>query len=150
MSDEIVNEVILGVDTHLDCHVAALLTTSGKLLATIAIDCNAQGYLKLLNWASSFGTFTRAGVEGTGTYGASLTRVLRDHDVKVFEVNRPNRANRRLQGKSDPTDAHTAARSVLSGNATALPKTQSGCAEAMRTLTVARRSAVKAKTQAMN
>jgi transposase len=150
MSEQKSHEVILGVDTHLDCHVAALLSNTGKLLGTISVDCTVQGYLKILSWASSFGKLSKAGVEGTGTYGAGLTRVHRDHGVQVFDINRPDRANRRLQGKSDPTDAHSAARSVLSGSATALPKTQSGGVEAMRTLTVARRSAVKAKTQAMN
>jgi transposase len=87
----------------------------------------------------------RAGVEGTGTYGAGLARVLRDHGIEVLEVNRPNRSKRRLQWKSDPTDAESAARSVLSGNATAIAKTQSGVAEAMRVVSVARRSAVRAK-----
>jgi transposase len=68
----------------------------------------------------------------------------------VFEVNRPDRAMRRSRGKSDPTDAENAARAVLSGRATAIPKEQSGAAEAMRAVSVARRSAVKAKTQAIN
>lgn len=65
-------------------------------------------------------------------------------------MNRPDRAQRRLQGKSDPTDAESAARAVLAGTAIAIPKSQSGAAEAMRTILVARRSAVKAKTQAIN
>jgi transposase len=76
--------------------------------------------------------------------------VLREQGVEVLEVNRPNRAKRRLQGKSDPTDAENAARSVLSGEATAIPKSQSGAAEAMRIISIARRSAVKAKTQTVN
>ena len=109
-----------------------------------------QGYLKLLAWANSLGHLRRAGVEGTGTYGAGLTRILRDHEVDVFEVNRPDRTMRRSRGKSDPTDAENAARAVLSGKATAIPKEQSGAAEAMRAVCVARRSAVKAKTQAIN
>jgi transposase len=79
-----------------------------------------------------------------------LARVLRDHEIEVLEVNRPDRATRRSRGKSDPTDAENAARAVLSGSATAIPKEQSGAAEAMRAVSVARRSAVKAKTQAIN
>ena len=100
--------------------------------------------------ARSLGCIRRAGVEGTGTYGAGLTRVLREQGIEVLEVNRPNRSKRRLKGKSDPTDAENAARAVLAGEATAIPKSQSGGAEAMRTVSVARRSAVKAKTQAIN
>ena len=79
-----------------------------------------------------------------------MARVLRDHEIEVLEVNRPDRAMRRSKGKSDPTDAENAARAVLSGRATAIPKEQSGAAEAMRAVSVARRSAVKAKTQAIN
>lgn len=148
--DAIQNEVILGVDTHLDTHVAAVISHAGKLLGTLAMPTSATGYLKLLAWARSLGCVRRAGVEGTGTYGAGLARVLREQGIEVLEVNRPDRAKRRLQGKSDPTDAENAARSVLSGDATAIPKSQCGAAEAMRTISVARRSAVKAKTQAIN
>lgn len=72
------------------------------------------------------------------------------HGIEVYEANRPDRAKRRLQGKSDPTDAESAARSVFSGSANATAKTQSGATEMMRVVSVARRSAVKAKTQAMN
>jgi transposase len=144
------NQVILGVDTHLDCHVGAVLTNARRLLSTLSVSCDATGYSKLIFWARSFGTLGKAGVEGTGTYGAALTKVLREEGVEVFEVNRPDRTKRRLKGKSDTTDAESAARSVLSGNATAIPKTHCGLAEALRTITVARRSAVKAKTQAIN
>ena len=144
------SEVILGVDTHLDTHVAAVISHAGRLLGTLATPANAAGYLKLLAWARSFGNLQQAGVEGTGTYGAGLARLLREQGLAVLEVNRPDRAKRRLQGKSDPADAESAARAVLSGSATAIPKPQSGVAEAMRTLSVARRSAVKAKTQTIN
>ena len=144
------NEVILGVDTHMDTHVAAVISSTGKLLGTFAAPTSSTGYLKLLAWARSWGYVRRAGVEGTGTYGAGLARVLREQGIEVLEVNRPDRAKRRSQGKSDPTDAENAARSVLSGSATAIPKAQSGAAEAMRTVSVVRRSAVKAKTQAIN
>lgn len=68
----------------------------------------------------------------------------------MIEVHRPNRSRRRSRGKSDPTDAESAARAVLAADATVVPTTQSGMAEALRTLSVARRSAVKAKTQAVN
>jgi len=143
-------EVILGVDTHLDCHVGVVIDALGRVQGTRSIATNAEGYQKLLDWALSFGCLHRAGVEGTGTYGAALTRVLEGRGIQVIEVNRPDRARRRLRGKSDPTDAESAARSVLAGQAQALPKSQNGLAEALRTLSVARRSAVKAKTQAMN
>ena len=143
-------EVILGVDTHLDVHVGVVISEIGQLLGTRSVSATSAGYSDLLSWASSFGTLTRAGIEGTGTYGAGLCRFLIDNEITVLEVNRPDRSKRRQQGKSDPTDAESAARAVLSGIATATPKQQSGACEAMRIISVARRSAVKAKTQAIN
>lgn len=144
------SEIILGVDTHLNQHVAVLINSIGKVLANISIETNTVGYQRLLNWASSFGAVKRAGVEGTGTYGACLAHFLDEHDIKVFEINRPDRFMRRFRGKSDPTDAESAARTVLAGNACAIPKSQSGAAEAMRIVSVARRSAIKARTQTIN
>ena len=150
-SSLIQNEVILGVDTHLDVHVGVAINHQGKIIGTLtSIPTNTAGYQRLLTWARSLGNVRRAGVEGTGTYGAGLARLLREQGIEVWEINRPDRAKRRLKGKSDPTDAESAARTVLSGNVTAIPKSQSGVAEALRTLSVARRSAVKARTQAIN
>ena len=148
--DHKLSEIILGVDTHLDVHVGAVISASGSLLGTRSISVTGQGYRDLLEWAESFGSVQRAGVEGTGTYSAALCKYLIDKDIEVIEVNRPNRIVRRLQGKSDPLDAENAARSVLAGTSTATPKLKNGASEAIRMITVARRSAVKAKTQAMN
>jgi transposase len=89
-------------------------------------------------------------VEGTGAYGAALTRYLRTAGQAVFEVDRPDRTLRRQRGKSDPIDAYAAAAAVLSGAAAGSPKTRDGQVEAIRTLRVARRSAIKARTQAIN
>jgi len=144
------NEVILGVDTHLDKHVAVLIDVHGKVLDTLVIDTHLKGYKILFKWTQSFGDLQRAGVEGTGTYGAGLARYLFEQGIKVFEINRPDRTMRRFRGKSDPTDAESAARTVLSGNTLAIPKLQSGAAEAMRIVSIARRSAVKARTQTIN
>ena len=96
------NEVILDVDTYLDTHVGVVINHQGKVIGTLAsIPTNRTGYLKLLTWARSLGKIRRAGVEGTGTYGAGLTRLLREQGIEVWEINRPDRAKRRLQGKSE-------------------------------------------------
>jgi transposase len=89
-------------------------------------------------------------VEGTGSYGAGLARHLTGRAVVVIEVSRPNRQVRRRYGKTDVVDAIAAARAVLSGEATATPKTHDGPVEALRTLKVVQRSANKARTQAVN
>jgi transposase len=143
-------EVILGVDTHADVHVAAVLDHLGRLQGRLQVPTTRAGYQRLLDWAGRHGQLTRAGVEGTGTYGAGLTRFLTGAGVKVIEVDRPNRQRRRRRGKSDPTDAEAAARAVLAGEATATPKTRSGIVESIRVLRVARKGVLKARTQAAN
>lgn len=70
------DSVILGVDTHLDIHVGAVLSYDGKLLGTKVIQTNQVGYEELFEWVLTFGSVERAGIEGTGTYGAGLTRFL--------------------------------------------------------------------------
>jgi hypothetical protein len=67
----------------------------------------------------------------------------------VLEVNRPNHQMRRQHGKSDTADAESAARTVLSGQGTALPKTGTGTVEMIRHLKIARDTAVKGRSQAM-
>jgi hypothetical protein len=69
-------EVILGVDTHLDAHVAVVIDGVGKVLGTLIAPVGLLGYQQLLQWSRSFGACTRAGVEGTGTYGAGLARAM--------------------------------------------------------------------------
>jgi transposase len=145
-----INKLPLGVDTHLDIHVAVLLDRVGELLSTKEFPVNYEGYKSLLKWALSFGQLVTAALEGTGTYCAGLCEYLLDNNIEVYEVNRPNLAKRRLVGKSDPTDAENAARSVLAEDSRAVPKSHDGLVEALRYLLVARRSAIKARTQSIS
>jgi transposase len=140
-------QLTLGVDTHLDVHVAALLDERGALVGVESFDTTPDGYRDLLAWAAGQGEVALAGVEGTGSYGAGLTRHLHAEGVKVLEVDRPNRQRRRRRGKSDPQDAITAARAAQSGDAQGEAKTRDGNVEAMRVLRVARSSARKALNQ---
>ena len=103
-----------GVDTHLDVNVAAALDAIGGLLGVAEFPTTPAGHRRLAKFLASFGTLTRVGVEGTGSYGAGLSRYLRGSGVEVVEVDRPNRQSRRRTGKSDPVDAIEAARAALS------------------------------------
>jgi transposase len=143
-------EIFGGVDTHGLTHHAAVVDPIGRHLADREFPATAAGYQDLLGWMRSQGTVVAAGVEGTGAYGAELTRVLTAAGVTVVEVNRPDRATRRRAGKSDPVDAYAAAIAVASGRASVVPKSRTGPVEAIRVLRVARNSAVKARTQAIN
>src|SRR2546423_12150994 len=65
-----------GVDTHLDVHVAAALDHHGALLGVESFETTPTGYRQLLDWLRGFGAVDVVGVEGTGSYGAGLTRHL--------------------------------------------------------------------------
>jgi transposase len=139
-----------GVDTHADTHVAAAVDHNGGMLGVESFPADAGGYEDLLGWLVDFGEVEKVGVEGTGSWGVGLTRFLNDQEVTVVEVDRPNRQVRRKQGKSDPSDAISAARAALSGTAITIPKSRDGRVEQMRVLLVARRSARQQRIQTLN
>src|ERR1019366_10491894 len=129
--------VIGGVDTHKDVHVAAVIDDRGKILDTSSFRTTTAGYRQLLAWLRSYGDLQCVGVEGTGSYGAGLAHHLAGAGVAVVEVTRPNRQLRRRRGKSDPVDAEAAARAVLNGEATTVPKAGESLVESIRVLRVA-------------
>jgi transposase len=144
------DELVVGVDTHKDVHVAVVLDRLGRRLAVRQFPATDAGNSRLAGWLTGLGPVTDAGVEGTGCYGYRIARLLADRGVRVWEVNCPDRSRRRRKGKSDPVDAENAARAVLAGEATAIPKDRSGFVGELRLLLRTRRSAVKARTQAAN
>ncbi len=139
-----------GVDTHAEVHVAGLVDQAGRVLGTGEFPVSAAGYQAALAWMRGHGELVKVGVEGTGSYGAGLARYLAAEGVEVTEVIRPNRQARRRRGKSDAADAVAAALAALNGEASGTPKSGDGAVESIRALRVARRSAVKARTQAGN
>jgi transposase len=142
------SDVIIGVDTHKDEHVAVAVDGLGGVVGDARfVPATPDGYAALVEWATSLGNIYAFGVEGCGSYGTGLARFLRRHDLKVFEVARPpRRGERRAAGKSDTIDAEHAARVVLSGKGTATPKVTDGQIEAIRLVKIARDTAVKAHT----
>ena len=141
--------VVIGVDTHTHIHVAAIIDPVGGVLGSLTIPTDHGGYQQLLDWAVAFGSIIAFGIEGTGSYGSALASFLRRNGHKVVEVSRPDRRLRRLNGKSDTLDAENAARSVLAGFATAVPKTADGAVEMIRQLKVAHDTAVKERSSTM-
>lgn len=137
-----------GVDTHQDVHVAAVIDGVGTLLGARSFPTTPLGLRSLERWISRHGQVAKVGVEGTGTYGLGLQRLLQDRGHQVVEVNRPNRQLRRAKGKSDIVDAESAARAVLAGQATAVPKAHDGAVEAIRVLLVAHTSTRQALQRA--
>ena len=142
-------EIIIGVDTHKETHAAVAINGLGARLGAMTLPASRRGYQELEAWACSFGRVRAFGIEGTGSYGAGLSRFLQERGHRVIEVNRPNRQIRHQHGKTDPLDAESAARAVLSGQARAAPKSGTSSVEMIRHLKVARDTAVKSRTQAM-
>jgi transposase len=142
-------EIVVGIDTHKHTHTAVALNALGARLGAMTVPVSRDGYRRIETWARAFGPVRAFGIEGTGSYGAGLSRALREAGHRVLEVNRPDRSARRRHGKDDTLDAEAAARAVLGGQATAEPKSGTSSVEMIRHLKVARDAAVKAKTQAM-
>src|SRR5215472_10443735 len=146
----VADDLVVGAGTHKDVHVAVVLDRLGRRLAVRGFAASDAGNAHMAGWLAGLGKVTDAGVEGTGSYGYRLAQLLARHGVQVWEVSCPDRSRRRRRGKSDPVDAANAARAVLAGEATAIPKDRQGFVGELRLLLLTRRSAVKARTQASN
>lgn len=142
--------VIGGIDTHADTHTVAAITTLGRSLGSTVVPATAAGSRQAHQWLTGHGQLDSVGIEGTGSYGAGVTRHLASAGLPVVEVNRTSRQTRRAVGKSDPIDAEQAARAVLAGTATAVPKAGTGPVESLRALRVAKRGAMKALVAGRN
>jgi transposase len=147
---EATRQVTGGVDTHVDLHVAAVVDQLGGVVGIEAFETTEAGYQRLVGWLRSHGDVELVGVEGTGSYGAGLARHLARAGICVVEVDRPNRQARHRAGKSDTIDAVAAARAALARTALGLPKSRDGKVEAIRVVTVARRSAASERIVALN
>lgn len=136
----------VGVDTHADTHTVAALDGVGRVLWTNTYPATSVGYQTVVAHLEGLGSAEEmlVGVEGTNSYGAGLTRALQGSGFEVFEVLRPTRQVRRMDGKSDPIDAVEAARALISGRGVSVPKSGAGVAESLRFLNVARNQHVSA------
>jgi transposase len=139
--------VAIGVDTHRDSHVAVALDGQGRALGSLEFASSEEGSRELLVFAHELGKPAFV-IEGTGSYGASLARLLVEEGYEVYECERPRRRSRR-QSKSDLIDAEQAARRLLSGERISLPR-GFGAREHLKALLSERRACTQASTQAKN
>ncbi len=141
--------VTVGVDTHEGVHVAVALDPLGRWLGELAIVTTSAGYARLVDWASQFGVHRPHRGARHGQLGCGPVAVAAPEGLVVVEVDRLDRKTRR-HGKSDTIDAEAAARAVLSGQASAVPKNGDGPVEMIRILRLTRRSGVKNRTVTAN
>lgn len=136
-------DVVIGVDTHVNTHsVAALDARTGGVLGELTVETTPDGYEELVAFANEHSALRAWAVEGTGGYGAGLTRLLHDRSEAVVELDRPQRSKRRNGAKSDPLDAIRAAREALSRANLGAPRS-AGDRQALSVLLAVRRSAVE-------
>jgi transposase len=137
-------DVVIGVDTHVHTHCAAVIDArTGGVRGKITVEATADGYEQLVEFADEHAVLRAWAIEGTGSHGAGLTRVLTRREEVVIELDRPERAKRRNGAKSDPLDAIRAAREALARPRLGTPRS-SGERQALSVLLAARRSAVSA------
>lgn len=135
--------VVGGVDTHADTIHVALIDHLGRPLGDAEFPTTPTGYRAAMAFLIGSGKLVAVGIEGTSSYGTGLARAAQAAGISILEVTRPDRAQRRRQGKSDPLDAYAAAHAVLSGRAAAPSKTAD--TDPIRALFNARRSAARAR-----
>jgi transposase len=141
-------DVVIGVDTHVHTHSAAVLdTATGGVLDEITVETTAEGYAELVEFANNHPMLRAWAIEGTGGHGAGLSRHLLESSEIVIELDRPKRAARRNGAKSDPLDAIRAAREAMARPQLGTPRS-GGQRQALSVLLAARRSAINASTEA--
>jgi transposase len=138
--------VVGGIDPHADTIHVAVMTTTGKAVEDREFPTTTGGYADAVSFLTAR-VLERVGVEGAAGYGVGITRALTAAGVEVVEVERPTRSARRRSGKSDRLDAYHAARAVLAERTSPV---KGSAIDGLRALLLARRSAVKARTAAMN
>ena len=141
-------DLVIGVDTHLDTHTAALCDGRGRAVAHLRAPATAAGYAQLLAWARSAAGDSRViwAMEGTRHYGLGLARHLASAGEQVTEIENTRRVGKRRAGKSDAIDAVRAARELLARPHPAQMRAD-GDREALRLLMIDRDNAVaSAKT----
>lgn len=141
-------EIVIGVDTHKHTNTAAVVASAtGGLLDEQTVPTTLAGNEALLQFATTHGESRAWAIEGTNGYGAGLTRLLQERGEWVIELDRPNRTARRGGKKTDPLDALRSAREALARSELGQPRSM-GARAALSMLLAARRSAVRARTDA--
>ena len=143
LADEV--DFVIGVDPHRDSHALAIVqVVSGAVVFETTVVANSEGYALALALVGEHATGRRAfAIEGAGSYGAGLTRVLVDRGERVLEVGKLRR-ERRSGGKTDALDAIRAARSALTRQGPATPRA-GGERQALQAVVAAREGAVNAR-----
>jgi len=94
-------DYIVGVDPHRDSHALAVVhVVTGAVVFESTVIADSDGYGQALRLVDQHAPGRRAfAIEGTGSFGAGLTRFLTGRGERVLEVGRLRR-ERRSGGKT--------------------------------------------------
>jgi transposase len=136
-------DLVVGVDTHLDTHTAALCDPRGRRLGELRVATTPAGYAELVAWVDEAAGDGRVAwaIEGTRHYGVGLSRFLAERGRCVAEIDAGRHIGKRRTGKSDPIDAVRAAKELLARPEPSLPRAD-GDREALRLLMIDRDNTV--------
>lgn len=143
----------IGIDTHKATLAVSVIDATGRECGARTFPNDHEGHVTLLHWVQGLAAERRFGIEGSGSFGAVLARLLvaaGEHVVEVPAVltDRERRHLRRA-GKSDPGDALAIARVALR-EAGLGPISMPGIAEDLKLLVDARDQRVGERTRVAN
>ena len=108
-------DVVIGVDTHVATHSAAVLDAhTGGVLDQVTVPATEEGYAQLLDLAEEHAALRIWAIEGTGSHGAGLARARASTTRSSSSSTDPCEPPAGAGAKSDPLDAIRAAREALS------------------------------------
>jgi transposase len=139
---------VIGIDTHKLTLSAAVLNGVGGVLESCQVTADKAGHRQLFAMAARYLGPVLWAVEGTGSYGASLTEELLAAGQIVTEVDRPKRPARK-RGKSDAIDAVRAAREAMTMTRLHPPRRRHE-REELRVLLTTRAELVSTRTRLAN
>jgi transposase len=145
--------LIVGIDVHKHTHAAALIDERGGLIDALSIANSPKGYRQLIDWLVDQQAATAViGVESPGSYGRCLVAALAGAGFEVLQVPpwRTHRErHRRGPGKTDPGDALSIAKVVLTDRDELGPAEEPELVRALAMLELQRRRFVRDRTQAI-
>jgi transposase len=143
------SNIVGGVDTHKDLHVAAIVDEHDRMLGSECFPSTRHGYKQMLIWMRSFGEVTHVGVECTGTYGAGLLRYLQQAGVTVLEEPRRIKVIGASVARTIRLMPRTPSPAAFAGVRIVTPKSRDGMIESLRVLKICRKTAIAARRVAL-
>jgi transposase len=145
--------VAVGVDSHKSSLAVAVLDEVGRAVGIREFSNDKSGHEALVDWVDEHGSERMIGIEGSGNYGAGITRHLLKRGENVQEVpaflSHRERKKTPSRGKSDVKDALSIARVVARGDGLSSPR-RVEILEDLKLLSDHRDQLVRARTQLIN